>query len=88
MKHAPVKIVLKLLNFEQKQRRMAIAQKMLTTFNKDTDLLKKVIAGDESKPNYINVSDQKSQPKKSTLSSVQCEGFVHCFLRLQWHGAS
>ena len=32
----------KLLNFEQKQRGMDIAQLMLTTFNDDPDLLKKV----------------------------------------------
>ena len=46
MKRAAVKIVPKLLNFDQKQRRMDIAQEMLTTFN--PDLLKKVITGDES----------------------------------------
>ena len=38
----------KLLNFEQKQRRMDIAQETLTTFNDDPDLLKKVITGNES----------------------------------------
>ena len=32
----------KLLNFEQKQRGMGIAQEKLTTFNDDPDLLKKV----------------------------------------------
>ena len=48
MKHAAAKIVPKLLNFEQKQCRMDIAQEMLTTFNYDLDLLKKVITGDES----------------------------------------
>ena len=35
MKRAAVKII---LNFEQKQRRMDIAQEMLTTFNDDPDL--------------------------------------------------
>ena len=48
MKLAAAKIVSKLLNFEQKQRRMDIAQKMWMTFNDDPDLLKKVIACDES----------------------------------------
>ena len=43
MKHAAAKIVPKLLNFEQKQRNMDIAQEMLTSFNDDSDLLKKVI---------------------------------------------
>ena len=41
------KIFPKLLNFEQKQRRMDIALEMLTTFNDDLDLLKKIITGDE-----------------------------------------
>ena len=36
MKRAAVKIVPKLLNFEQKQRRMNIAQEMLTPLNDDT----------------------------------------------------
>ena len=48
MKHAEVMIVHKLLNFEQKQRLMDIAQEMLTTFNDYLDLLKNVITGDES----------------------------------------
>ena len=48
MKRAPVKIVPKLLNFEQKQLRMDITQEMLTTFNDDPGLLKKFITGDES----------------------------------------
>ena len=48
MKRAAAKIVPKLLNFEQKQRRMDIAKAMLTTFNDDPDLLKKATTGDES----------------------------------------
>ena len=48
MKHATSKIFPNLLNFEQKKCRMDIAQEMLTTFNGDSDLLKKVISGDES----------------------------------------
>ena len=47
MKHAAAKIVPKLLNFEQKQCRMDIAQKMMTTFNNHSDLLNKVITSDE-----------------------------------------
>ena len=47
MKRAAAKIVKKLLNFEQNQRRMDIAHEMLTTFNEDPDLLKKVITGYE-----------------------------------------
>ena len=48
MKGAAAKIVPKLLNFEQKQRRTDIAQEMLTTFNDDVDLLKKDITDYES----------------------------------------
>ena len=47
-KHAATKIAPQLLNFELKQQRMDIAQEMLTTFNDDPDLLKKVITSDES----------------------------------------
>ena len=41
MNHVTGKIVLKLQNFELKQRRLDIAQEMLTTFNNDSDFLKK-----------------------------------------------
>ena len=47
MKRAAAKIVPKLLNFEQNQRLMDIAQKMLTTFNDNPDLPKKIITGGE-----------------------------------------
>ena len=48
MKREAAKTVLEMLNFEQKQRRMDIAQEMSTTFNEYPDLLKKkVITGDE-----------------------------------------
>ena len=45
---AAARIVRKLQNFEQKQRRDVHTQEMLTTFNNNQDLLKKVIIGDES----------------------------------------
>ena len=48
MKRAAAKIVSKLLNIEQKQRCMEIAQEMLTILNDYPDLLKKVITDDES----------------------------------------
>ena len=48
MKHAAARIVPKLLNFKQKQRRMDIAHGMLTTFNVNPDFLKKAITGHES----------------------------------------
>ena len=47
MKCAATNIVPKLLNWEQTQRRMDIAREMLTTFNDNKDLLKKVITADE-----------------------------------------
>ena len=47
MKRAAAEIVPKLLNFEQTQRLMDIAQEMLSTFNDDPDLLKKVITDDK-----------------------------------------
>ena len=46
-KHAAAKIVPKLLNFEQKQRRTDITQDMLSTLNEDPDLVKMSI-DDES----------------------------------------
>ena len=45
MKHAATKIIPKLLNFEQKQYRINIAQDILTTYNEDQDLLNKVLTG-------------------------------------------
>ena len=45
---AAAKIVQKLLNFEKKQHPMDIAQKMLTIYNDDPDLLRNVISSDES----------------------------------------
>ena len=93
IKRAAVKIVPKLLNFEQKQRRMDIAQGMLKSFNDDLDLLKKVITGDESLVyGYAHIlpmeTSKRAKTEKSTSSSVKCEGFAHCFLRFQWRGAS
>ena len=52
MKRAAAKIIANLLNFEQKQRRMDIAQEMLTTFSDDFDLIKKVITGYESAQHF------------------------------------
>ena len=48
MKRVVAKIVPKLLNFKQKQHCMDIAQEMLSTFNDNPHLLKKVITDDES----------------------------------------
>ena len=48
MKGAAAKIAIKLLKFEQNQRRIDIAQEMLTTLKDNSDWLRKVITGDES----------------------------------------
>ena len=48
MKHVAAKFVIKLLNFEQKQRRMEVAQGSLNEVNDDAELLKCIIAGDET----------------------------------------
>ncbi|KYN10054.1 hypothetical protein ALC57_17743, partial [Trachymyrmex cornetzi] len=48
MTRVSAKFVPKLLNFDQKQRRMNIAQDMLNDVNDDPDLLKRVITGDET----------------------------------------
>ena len=86
MKLATTKIIPKLLNFKQKQHRKDNAQEMLMTINDDSDLLKNVITVDESRVDDFETKAQSSQ--KITSISVKCEGFAHCFLQLQWRGAS
>ena len=76
---------------------MDIVQEMLTPFNDDTDLFKKGynwwwIMGvwlwhwNQSPIISMQVS-RRAKTEKSTSSWVKCEGFAHCFLRLQWRGA-
>ena len=48
MRRVAAKIVPKLLNFDQKQRRMDTAQQLLNDVNDDPELLERVISGDES----------------------------------------
>ena len=48
MKRVAAKFVPKLLNFEQKQRRMEVAQGSLNEVNDDAELLKCIITGDET----------------------------------------
>ena len=62
MTRAADKIIKNLLNFEQKQRRMDIAQEMLMTFNDDPDLLKNVKTGDES---WMYASDIETKAQSS-----------------------
>ena len=79
MKREAANIVSKLLNLEQKQRRMDIASYWL----------KKVITGDELWVyGYdIRAKAQSAKTEKSMSSSVKCEGFAGCFFRLQRRGA-
>ena len=48
MKRVAAKFVPKLLNFEQKQTRMEVAQKSLNEVNDDVELRKRIITGDET----------------------------------------
>ena len=48
LRHETCGSVTKLVNFKQEKFLMDIAQEMLTTFNNDLDLVKKVITADES----------------------------------------
>ena len=48
MKRVAAKFVPKLLNFDQKQHRMNIAQELLNEVNDDLELIKRVITGDET----------------------------------------
>ena len=48
MKCVAAKFVPKLLNFEQKQWRMEVAQESLNEVNDDAELLKRIIIGDET----------------------------------------
>ena len=64
---------------------------MLTTFNDDPDLLKKIITGGELwvydydiEPKVQSMeASRRDKAEKNTSSSVKCEGFAKCFLRLQ-----
>ena len=60
MKRAAAKIVLKLQNFEQKQRRKDIDQEMLTTYNDYPALLKNCVYAYDIETNYPNENVQKS----------------------------
>ena len=62
LKRVAAKFVPKLLNFDQKTRRMTIAQEMLNDVNGDPDLLKKVITGDES---WVYGYDVKTKAQSS-----------------------
>ena len=67
MKRVAAKFVPKLLNFEQKQRRMEVAQKSLNKVNEDAELLKSIITGDETwvYGNDVETKSQSSQWRHS-----------------------
>ncbi|UYV60110.1 hypothetical protein LAZ67_1000019 [Cordylochernes scorpioides] len=93
MRRVAAKFVPKLLNCDQKQHRMNIANEMLDSVRDDPNLLQRVITGDEAWVYGYDVETkaQSSQwklpheprPKKSAPSSVECESFADSFLRLQ-----
>ena len=98
MKHATANIVPKLLNFEQKQHRMDIPQEMLTTFNDASDLLKKVITGDESLEYGYDIQtktqsfqwkrSEEPRPKKAHQVRSNVKFMLTVFSRLQLRDAS
>ena len=89
LKRAAAKFVRKLMNFDQKTRRMTIAQEMLNDVKDDPDLLKKVITGDESwvygydvetKAQSSQWKHTESQRPKKTRQARSNVNFAHCFL--------
>ena len=74
-------VFLKLLIFKQKQRRMDIAQEMLTMFNGDPDLFKRVKTVDET-CYYIETKAQSSQCKHPEDSRPWC--IMNSFHKLVW----
>ena len=73
MKYAATKFTTKMLNSEQKQSRMDVAQQILTTFNDDPDLLEKVnknvcIVTLIPKANHTNGSVKRAKTVQSTFS--------------------
>ena len=68
---------------------------MLAIFIDDPALLKKVITSDESLVYGYDIETKAQsfqwmrpeEPSSKKALQVKCEGFAHCFLRLQWRGA-
>ncbi|KYN41646.1 hypothetical protein ALC56_03947 [Trachymyrmex septentrionalis] len=98
MTRVSAKFVPKLLNFDQKQRRMNIAQDMLNDVNDDPDLLKRVITGDETWVYGYDVETkaQSSQWKSpgeikaaslEELKAIPKSAFQKCFddWKKRWH---
>ena len=66
MRRVSAKFVPKLLNFDEKNRRMTIAQEMLNEVNEDPDFLKRVITGDESWVYGYDVETKAQSPQWKT----------------------
>ena len=98
MKREAAKIVPKLVNFEQKQRRMNIAQEMFNDvqrryrFAQEGDNWWRIMGVWLWHWNWSLIipkrPTRRAKTEKSTSSYIKCAGFAHCFLRLQWRGAS
>ena len=86
MKRAAAKFVPKFLNFDQKQRRLDIAQEMLT-LNNNPDLLKTVITGNDSWVYGYDIetkaqSSQRKRPEESRpIKACQIRSNMKVFLR-------
>ena len=81
-KDTAAKLFPKLLNFRNKQNSLGHRSgnvKRQSRFEQNHDCMAMTL---KSNTNHLNGS------KKSKSSSIKCEGFVHCFLRLQWRSGS
>ncbi|CAH2107449.1 unnamed protein product [Euphydryas editha] len=89
MKRVAVKFVPNLLNFEQKQRRMEVAQELLNEINDDAVLLTHVIT-QVTKLWFMDMTSMLVVPvevfllaknEKGSTSAVKREGYAYCVLR-------
>ncbi|UYV69011.1 hypothetical protein LAZ67_6002010 [Cordylochernes scorpioides] len=71
MRRVAAKFVPKLLNCDQKQHRMNIANEMLDSVRDDPNLLQRVITGDEAWVYGHDVETARTKTEKSTPSSVE-----------------
>jgi len=98
MTRVSAKFVPKLLNFDQKQRRMNIAQDMLNDVNDDPDLLKRVITGDETWVYGYDVERPMKGRRFATIEEIKAasleelkaipkSAFQKCFddWKKRWH---
>lgn len=84
MKPVTVKLVPKLLNFDQENRRMSFAQELLTP----VDLLEKVITGEETLVYCYVVQTGGPEEPEGGKKNTKVKEFPNYFLRLHWRDAS